>query len=310
LASTFNPSDIQQLVNQARQAAAAGQFEAARQSWQTILSLLPSDAPERPGVQREIDRLTARLNPKPATDWKKRLGPLGVVLAFLAKFKTAAFVLLTKGKFLLSMLAFIGLYWALFGWWFAVGFFACILIHELGHYVAIRNYGMQAELPMFIPGFGAYVKWNTGPTQVDPGVRATIALAGPFFGFLAGLLAFSLYYATGMRVWLAVAQIAGWLNLLNLIPLGIFDGGKAMEAISAGQRTAILALSVAMLFIAGEGNWLPWFGVAAGTGYRLYKRDTVAPRELIGYYFIALAIMNGFLSWYCITIAHIRTGGY
>ena len=83
-----------------------------------------------------------------------------------------------------------------------------------------------------------------------------------------------------------------------------------MEAISAGQRTAILALSVAMLFIAGEGNWLPWFGVAAGTGYRLYKRDTVAPRELIGYYFIALAIMNGFLSWYCITIAHIRTGGY
>jgi len=161
---------------------------------------------------------------------------------------------------------------------------------------------------MFIPGFGAYVRW-TGATTIDPGVRANIALAGPFFGFLSGLLAFGLYLATGQRVCLAVAQIAGWLNLLNLIPVGIFDGGKAMDAISSGQRTAILALSVAMLFVAGEGNVLPWIGIAAATAYRLYKRDVVAARELTGYYFIALAVANGFLSWYCINIAHIRTGG-
>lgn len=309
MASTFNPSDVQQLVNQARQATAAGQFDVARQTWQSILNLLPTDAPERDGVQREIDRLTERLNPKPGVDWRKRLGPLGVVVAFLAKFKTAAFVLLTKGKFLFSMLAFLGLYWALFGWWFAVGFLACIFIHEMGHYIVIRRYGMQASLPMFVPGFGAYVKWSA-TTEVDPGIRANISLAGPFFGFLAGLLSFGLYAASGQRVWLAVAQVAGWLNLLNLIPIAMLDGGKAMDAISAGQRTAILALSVAMLFIAGEGNVLPWLGLAAATAYRLYKRDTVAPRELVGYYFIALAIGNGFLSWYCINIGHIHRAGY
>lgn len=309
MASTFNPSDVQQLVSRARQFAAAGQFEAARQDWQAILNLLPTDARERSAVQREIDRLTARLNPKPTTDWRKRLGPLGVVIAFLAKFKTAAFLLLTKGKFLFSMLAFLAIYWTLFGWMFAVGFLATIFIHEMGHYIVVRSYGMQASLPMFIPGLGAFVKWSSA-TDVDPGVRANISLAGPFFGLIAGLLAFSLYLATGQRACLAVAQVAGWMNLLNLIPIAFLDGGRAMDAISTGQRTAILALSVAMLFIAGEGNILPWLGLAAATAYRLYKRDTVVPRELVGYYFIALAVGNGFLSWYCINIAHIHQGSY
>jgi Zn-dependent protease len=306
--SGFNPSEVQFLVNRARQATSAGQFQVAIETWQALLNLLPPDSPDRKGVEREIERLTARLNPKPGIDWRKRLGPFGVVLAFLAKFKTAAFILLTKGKFLISMLAFIALYWAMFGWWFAVGFFASIFAHEMGHYLVVRSYGLKAELPMFIPGFGAYVRW-TGTTEIDVGVRANIALAGPLFGFLSGLLAFGLYLATGQRVCLAVAQIAGWLNLLNLIPIGIFDGGKAMDAISNGQRVAILALSLAMLFVAGEGNLLPWIGIAAATGYRLYKRDVVAPRELAGYYFIALAVANGFLSWYCINIAHVRTGG-
>jgi Zn-dependent protease len=297
------------LVNRARQATTAGQFQTAIDTWQSVLNLLPGDAPERNGVQREIDRLTARLNPKPGFDWRKRLGPFGVVLAFLAKFKTVALVLLTKGKFVLSMLAFIALYWAMFGWWFAVGFFASIFMHEMGHYLIVRAYGLKADLPMFIPGFGAYVRWS-GTAEIDPGVRANIALAGPLFGLVSGLIAMGLYFATGQRVCLAVAQIAGWLNLLNLIPVGIFDGGKAMDAISTGQRMAILALSVAMVFIAGEGNLLPWIGIAAATGYRLYKRDVVAPRELAGYYFIALAVANGFLSWYCINIAHIHSGAH
>ncbi len=296
-------------MNRARQAASVGQFEVALQSWQSILNLLPPDAPERQGIQREMDRLTRRLHPKPPVDWRKRFGPFGVVIAFLLKFKTAAFVLLTKGKFLLSMLAFLSLYWIMFGPLFAVGFLASIFIHELGHYLAVRSYGMKAELPMFVPFLGAYVRWS-GPVNLDPAVRANISLAGPFFGFLSGLLALGVYAVTGQRVWLAVAQIAGWLNLLNLIPIGFFDGGRAMDAISSGQRFAILALSVAMLFIVGSGNLLPWIGVAAATAFRLYKRDVVAARELIGYYFIALALANGFLSWYCINIAHIRTGGF
>jgi Zn-dependent protease len=304
LATTPNLGAIQPLIIRARRLASTGQFEAARQDWMTILNLLPTDAPERAGVQREIDRLTDRLQPKPATDWRKKLGPFGVVLAALAKFKTALFVLLTKGKFIFSMLAFLGLYWALYGWWFAVGFFGCIFIHEMGHYVAIRRYGMKPELPMFLPGFGAYVRWQGG-AEVSPGVRAVISLAGPFFGFLAGLAAFGIYLATGEHVWVAVAQVAGWLNLINLIPIGFFDGGKAMDAINLNQRIAILVLSVAMVFVLKDGNFVVWLLLAAATGYRIYKKDVTVAAEMIGYYFIALAVVNGLLSWYCMNLVQV-----
>jgi Zn-dependent protease len=305
LAAFTSPPEyqIEQLANQARQLAATGQFEAARQQWQAVLQLLPADSPHRAGIQREISKLDGKLyavlHPKPKTDWRKRLGPFGVVIAVLTKFKTAAFLLLTKGKFLFSMLAFLSLYWALFGWWFAVGLSACVLLHEMGHYVVVRLFGLKAELPMFLPGLGAYVKWQGA--NVDPGVRAQISLAGPLFGFISGLLAYGVFLLTHQNVWLAVAQFAGWMNLLNLTPIGMFDGGRAMDAIGKQQRLAILVLSVVLAIVLHQ---FVFGAVAAGTGYRLWKRDFPATAsEGIGYYFAALAVSNGLLSWYCLTQA-------
>lgn len=295
------PSDqIEQLANQARWLTSVGQLEAARQAWQTLLAQLPLDSPYRSGVEREIAKLDARLAPQPKKDWRKRLGPFGILLGFLIKFKTAALILLTKGKFLFSMLAFVSVYWALFGWWFAVGLSLSVLMHEMGHYVVVRLYGLKAELPMFLPGLGAYVKWQGA--NVDTGVRAQISLAGPFFGFLSGLLAYGVYLSTGQQVWLAVAQFAGWMNLLNLIPIGFFDGGRAMDALGKQQRIAVLVLSVALCFLLREFV----FGLlAAATGYRLWKRDfPQLEYQNVGYLYIALVIANGLLSWFCLNQAH------
>lgn len=292
---------MEQLANRARQLTAIRQLVAAREHWQAILNLLPPDAAPRKGVLREINKLDLMISPPPAkpTDWKKRLGPFGVLIALLAKFKTAALLLLTKGKFLLSILAFVGVYWGLFGWWFAVGLSASVLLHEMGHYVAVKRFGFKAELPMFIPGFGAYVKWNG--VNVDPGIRAQISLAGPFFGFLSGLLAYAVYLSTHQPIWLAIAQFAGWLNLINLVPVSIFDGGTAMSALGRQQRLMVLAVCVAMAFILHE--WAFLF-VAAGTAYRIWKRDfSPEPRQTIALLYIAIAVANGLLSWYCLTQA-------
>ncbi len=292
---------VEQLATRARQLAAIGQLQGAREHWLAILNLLPADASERSGVLREIERIDARLSPKPKPNWTKRLGPFGVALAFLAKFKTVALLLLTKGKFLISILAFVGFYWALFGWWFAIGLAGSVLMHEMGHYVAVRRFGFRAELPMFLPGLGAYVKWNG--VNVDAGVRAQISLAGPFFGFLSGLIAYGLFLSTHQGVWLAVAQFAGWLNLINLIPVSIFDGGSAMNALGQQHRLALLGVCVALAFVLHEYAFL---FVAAGTGYRLWKRDFPAePRQGIAYAFVALAVANGFLSWFCSNQAKI-----
>jgi Zn-dependent protease len=303
--AAFHPppssDQLEQLANQARQLTALGQLQAAREHWNIVLQLLPSDSANRSGVEREIAKLDARLSPKPKTDWRKRLGPFGVILAALIKFKTVLLLVLTKGKFLFSMLAFVGLYWSLFGWPFAVGLSASILLHEMGHYIVVRMYGLKAELPMFLPGLGAYVKWQGA--NVDAGVRAQISLAGPLFGFLSGLLAYGVFLSTHQRVWLAVAQFAGWLNLLNLIPIGMFDGGKAMDALGKQQRLAILILSALLCIVLHEFV----FGILAiATGYRLWKRDFPSQSyDVIGYYFIALAIANGLLSWFCLNQARL-----
>ncbi len=295
-ASFSQPPNLEDLARRARQLAAIGQLQAAKDHWAAALQLLPSDSPQRSAVQREIEKLNARLAPKPPMDWKKRFGPLGVLIAALIKYKTLALVLLTKGKFLISILLFVGLYWGLYGWWFAVGLTGSVLLHEMGHYFMVRRFGFAAELPMFIPGLGAYVKWN-GP-GVDPGVRAQISLAGPLFGFFSGLIAYAIFLSTNQPVWLAIAQFAGWLNLLNLIPVLIFDGASAMNALGMQGRLAVLLVSLVLFFMLSEYLFL---FVAIGTAYRMWKRDVPAEaRQGIAYYFIALIVANGFLSWFAL----------
>jgi Zn-dependent protease len=269
-----------------------------------VLNLLPPESSEHAGVRREIQRLDARISPKAATDWKKRLGPLGVGLAALAKYKTALLVLLTKGKFILSILAFLGVYWSLFGWWFAVGLTGSVFLHEMGHYLMARRFGFSAELPMFLPGFGAFVKWNGA--GVEPGIRAQISLAGPFFGLLSGLIAYGIYLSTGQAVWLALAHFAGWINLLNLIPVFIFDGASAMNALGSQGRMAILLVSIVMFFILNEFLLVL---IAIATGYRLFRRDFPAePKQGIAYAFIGLVLGNGFLSWFALNQARMLFG--
>jgi Zn-dependent protease len=298
--------ELEELAARARQLAALGQLAAAREHWAAALKLLPPESNQHRAVQREIDNLNARLTPARKTDWKKRLGPLGVLIAALIKFKTFLLLLLTKGKFLISILAFVGLYWAMFGWWFAVGLAGSVLLHEMGHYFMVRRFGFSAELPMFLPGFGAYVKWNGA--NVDPGVRAQISLAGPLFGLVSGLIAYGIFVSTHQAVWLAVAQFAGWLNLLNLIPVLIFDGAPAMSAIARQERFGVLIVSIVLWVVLHEILFLL---VAIGTGYRIWKRDFPAQSSQgIAYYFIALIAGNGLLSWYCMRQGHALFGHF
>lgn len=287
-------AQLQELAVRARQLTGIRQLQAAKEHWEAALHLLPPSSNEYQAVQREIATLDGRLHPQPKRDWRKRLGPFGVLIAFVAKFKTAALILLTKGKLFFSLFAFFALYWAMFGWWFALGLCGSVFLHEMGHYLVVRRFGFAAELPMFVPGFGAYVKWNGA--NVDPGVRAQISLAGPLFGLLSGLISYSIFLSTGHGVWLAVAHFAGWLNLLNLIPVSILDGGAAMNALGRQERLAVLAVSVIMFAILHDFLFLL---VAAGTAFRIWKRDfPLQPKQGIAYYFVGLVLGNGFLSWF------------
>lgn len=58
------------------------------------------------------------------------------------------------GKFLLSagsMLLSIGTYTLIYGWRYAVGFVGLLFVHELGHYMAAQQRGLNVGMPTFIP---------------------------------------------------------------------------------------------------------------------------------------------------------------
>lgn len=156
-------------------------------------------------------------------DWretiKRAFGPLIAGAIALAKF---TFLIAKGGSIFLA----VGLYALFFGWWYAVGIVLLILLHELGHYLEAKREGLNPKLPVFIPFLGAYVQYTRG----NPWQTARVAIAGPIFGGLASLVCYVIGRTHGSDLMLALAYFGFFLNLFNLIPVGIFDGGAVWRS--------------------------------------------------------------------------------
>jgi len=149
---------------------------------------------------------------------------------------------------------------------------AILGVHEMGHYVACRRYGVDATLPFFLPGFplpigtfGAFIRIR----EPIPDRRALfdIGVAGPLAGFVVAvpvlivgtmvaevvpesgqgahvgvplligwLLSWLSSVPEGQTVSLSGPLMAGWVGCLatavNLFPIGQLDGGHMCYAIS------------------------------------------------------------------------------
>ena len=163
---------------------------------------------------------------------------------FLAIFSAAKFgkLLTTGGTMLFSMLA----YSWLFGWPYAVGFVLLILFHELGHYVAARQRGLNVGVPTFIPFVGAWIQLKEQPTNVE--TEAYIAFAGPVVGTVAAMACYWLARETGSHLLLALAYAGCMINLFNLIPISPLDGGRITAIISPKVWLLGVPLLVALFF--------------------------------------------------------------
>ncbi|HYC93537.1 MAG TPA: site-2 protease family protein [Thermoanaerobaculia bacterium] len=110
------------------------------------------------------------------------------------------------------------------------GFVGITLIHEIGHAVAIRAKGLRAGFMVFIPFIGGAVTLKDQPRSVFD--DALIGLAGPFFGTLASLAVLQVYKWTSDPLYLLIAFLGFALNLINMVPIGMLDGGRISAAIS------------------------------------------------------------------------------
>jgi Zn-dependent protease len=287
---------LDRLSVEARQLEAQRRLHEARELWVQARLLLPPFSKQSDWIKHHIAELERAAEeagiPEPENKWAQRLGPVGPIAILLAKSK-ALLAAVFKLKFLLSFAAFMGIYWSLYGPTFGVGFAVLILIHELGHLIDIKRRGLPADMPVFLPGLGAYVRWQALGVPLQ--TRAAIALAGPFAGLLATIACLMIWQNTGEPVWGALARASAWLNILNLIPVWVLDGGQAAAALSKAQRLILLSAALGLWLLLGQNLF---FLVAAGAACRLFTKDFPAePSRYTTFYFVAVMAFLGFAMW-------------
>jgi Zn-dependent protease len=289
-------SKLEDLASRARVHEQRRELVAARDDWQTALTLLPADSSQATWVRTKLAELTQSIgNTRTKSDphaWTRKLGPFAPLAALLLKGKSLLSLL--KAKFLLSFASFAGIYWALYGAKFGIGVAVLVLVHEFGHFVAVKRRGLRADLPVFIPGFGAYVRWSA--VGVTANTRAVVSLAGPLAGLIGAAFCALVWLQTQQGLWLGLASFSALLNALNLIPVWALDGAQAMVAIDRAGRIAIVV--AAILFAAFFAQPLLLL-VAAGAAYRAFEKNLAAdapPGYGMTAYFVILVGALGYLS--------------
>jgi len=267
-----------------------GDFAPALEEWRKSLPMLPAQSTQADWVRDHVRKLELSLKaspPQPNNNWAKKLGPLAPIAIFLAKAKWLLAIF--KFKFLFTLGAFFALYWAMWGWKFGVGFGVLILIHEMGHYIDIRRRGLPADMPVFLPGFGAYVRWQALGVSLE--TRAGVSLAGPLAGLLASFACLAIWWKTGDPLWAGLTRAGAWLNLMNLIPVWILDGGQATNALDRNGRWILLAAAVLCALVFQESVFL---FVAAGFLWRLFTKDLppVASPRTVTYFICILGFLG------------------
>jgi Zn-dependent protease len=142
--------------------------------------------------------------------------------------------------------------------------FGCVLLHELGHALAARRFGIGTEDITLYP-IGGVARLQRMPTS--PSAEMAIALAGPAVNFAIafGLIGLSLFAGASDLGLLLPFEFLGALvyaNLLlgcfNLIPAFPMDGGRVLRA----SLSNWLGRARATMVAAGVGRFLAvLFGV-------------------------------------------------
>jgi len=148
----------------------------------------------------------------------------------------------------------------------ALGLFSSVVVHELGHALVARLYGVRTnEIRLWF--LGGVAQFQEMPTR--RGAEALVALAGPV---TSGLLAVALWLAlplasasagaTVVVAYLAITNIG--LALFNLLPALPLDGGRVLRSLLAIFLPYLRATTIAVALSSGIAIVGGIYGVLSG----------------------------------------------
>jgi stage IV sporulation protein FB len=155
---------------------------------------------------------------------------------------------------------------ALSGMTFILLIFACILLHEFGHALAARRYGIRTPDITLMP-IGGLARLERIPEK--PGQEIVVAIGGPLvsallalgFGLLSGFAMPPLddEIQSWSMLWSKLFVINAGLLCFNLLPVFPMDGGRVFRALLA--TTMSYQKSTRVAAVVGQG-----FAVLLGLG--------------------------------------------
>lgn len=172
---------------------------------------------------------------------------------------------------------------AVFGVAFILTLFLCVILHEFGHVLMARRFGVETPDITLLP-IGGLARLQRIPRE--PGKELLIAIAGPMVNVVIAAILFAILFLgegsldlavdleqhtiRGFLVSLMVVNV--WLVVFNMIPAFPMDGGRVFRALLA----MFLPYSRATSIAATVGQSLALAGVFFGFMYQWWLLVFVA----------------------------------
>ena len=132
---------------------------------------------------------------------------------------------------------------------------AIVVIHEMGHFIAMKAFRYKDLGIFFIPLLGAYVSGTK--REVSQWQSAIILLAGPIPGILFGIVFFLFPDKTLLGIpYEYIGNLFVFLNLLNLFPVYPLDGGQLLNRVFLDEENWVSKLFV--FLSAAFILWVAW----------------------------------------------------